>query len=139
LLLVVCTGCGRKAGFERFVPSEDTGRSALEAMLQAWQDGNPPGAITECTPVIQVVDTHRRPRQRLQRYEILGPVPADGQRRFAVRLVLDNPPEEQKARFVVVGLDPLWVFRLEDFDMLIHMEMPMAGPTSKEAVKVPAP
>jgi hypothetical protein len=131
LLLACVVGCGRKPGYERFVPSEDAGRSALEAVLKAWQAGEPPGAITDATPPVQTVDTHRRPGQRLRRYEVLGPVPAEGHRRFAVRLFLDNPPEEQKARFVVIGLDPLWVFRLEDYEKMIHWEMDMTEPTSR--------
>jgi hypothetical protein len=134
LLLVCASGCGSRPGYERFVPSEDAGRSALEVVLKAWQNGEPPGSIPDVTPAIHAVDTHRRLGQRLERYEVLGPVPADGHRRFAVRLFLDNPREEQKARFVVIGLDPLWVFRLEDYERMIHWEMPMPDSTSKETV-----
>jgi hypothetical protein len=138
LLLAWVAGCGGQRGFERFVPSEDAARATLETVLRAWQNGEPPGSIPDATPPIQIVDSKRRLGQRLERFEILGPVPAEGHRRFAVRLILDNPPEEQKARFVVIGLDPVWVFRLEDYERMIHWEMPMTEPTSRETVTTPA-
>jgi hypothetical protein len=139
LLLACVAGCGAKPGYQRYVPSEDAGQTALEAVLQAWQQGEPPGGLTDVTPAVQVVDTHRRPAQRLRRFEVLGPVPADGQRRYAVRLFLDNPPEEQKARFVVIGLDPLWVFRLEDYETMIHWEMAMPEATSRGTARATSP
>jgi hypothetical protein len=138
LVLACFAGCGGQRGAERYAPAEDTARTALEAVLNAWQNGDPPGSITDVTPAVQVVDTLRRPGQQLQRYEILGPVPAEGHRRFAVRLFLENPHEEQKARFVVIGLDPLWVFRLEDFERMVHWEMPMAEPTARGTAPTPA-
>jgi hypothetical protein len=135
LLLACVSGCGGPRGFERFMPSEEGARAALETVLKAWQNGEPPGGITHVTPAVQAVDTLRRPGQRLQRYDVLGPVPADGHRRFAVRLFLENPGEEQKARFVVIGREPLWVFRLEDYERMIHWEMPMSEPTSRETAR----
>ena len=50
---------------------------------------------------------------------------SDGPRVFTVKLTLVNPGEEVKARYVVMGLDPLWVIRNEDFEMLAHWDHPM--------------
>jgi hypothetical protein len=47
---------------------------------------------------------------------------------YVVGLKFDNPPAERRERFVVVGIDPLWVFRKEDYDKLAHWEHPMELP-----------
>jgi len=115
-----CAGCGNDNRFERYVPSEARARQALEAALTAWQRGEPPGRI-ELSPVaVEFVDTGRRAGQHLRDFTILGEVPGDASRCFAVRLQLDDPPEEKRMRFVVVGLEPLWVMRYEDFEILTH-------------------
>src|SRR5262245_59280802 len=133
LLLLACgAGCGGGRGHERFIPSEETARQALEAALTAWRQGQPPGRVEGASPAAPPGDSHRRTGQKLRRYQILGPVPGDGPRVFVVRLALENPAEEQKVRFVVLGLDPLWVFRQEDFDMLAHWEHAMPGGTGKD-------
>jgi hypothetical protein len=91
----------------------------------AWQNGQPAGRIAASSPVVEGVDTHRRPGQKLQSYAILGEVAGDSPRCFAVRLNLENPRQEQTARFVVIGLDPLWVLRHEDYEMMAHWDHPM--------------
>ena len=44
---------------------------------------------------------------------------------FTVKLECENPTGRRTARYVVVGIDPLWVFRQEDFDKMAHWEMDM--------------
>ena len=41
---------------------------------------------------------------------------------FVVKLRLEQPREEQTARFIVLGQDPLWVFREEDYEMAAHWD-----------------
>jgi hypothetical protein len=95
--------------------------------LAAWQQGAAPGRIESTSPAVQVADSYRKPGQTLRTYEILGQTAAEGPRCFAVRLTLENPIEERKARYVVLGLDPLWVLSYEDYEMLAHWEMNMKG------------
>jgi hypothetical protein len=136
-LLWLSIGCGAGKDSARYTPPEQSARDALEAVLRSWQSGEPAGMIETARPRVGVVDTHRRPGQRLARYEILGEVSAEGQRTFVVRLALEDPREEQKARYLVVGIDPLWVFRQEDYDMLIHWDC--ARPDEEEKAKGSAP
>jgi hypothetical protein len=124
-------GCGKSSGTERFVPAEAASRSALEAMLVAWRDGVPAGPVPNTKPEVFVTDAHRRPGQKLEAFEILGPVPGNAPRCFAVKVKLANPDAEERVRFVIVGIEPLWVFRQEDYDMLTHWEHPM--PPADEA------
>jgi hypothetical protein len=136
LLAAVLAGCGADKGFERYVPAPEDARRALETALTAWQDGKPAGPITDTTPGVAVADTTRRPGQTLRSFRVLGEVSGNGPRCFAVRLELDNPAETQTARYVVVGIDPLWVFRQEDYDRLAHWEHPMdEGDKGKSAAK----
>jgi hypothetical protein len=130
LLAVVLCGCflgcrDERSGFERFIPPEETACAALEATLAAWQKGDPLGTISADSYTIQVADSQRRAGQRLREYHILGETPADAPRCFAVRLKLENPAQEQTVRFVVLGLDPIWVMRHEDYMMTLHWDMKM--------------
>jgi hypothetical protein len=118
LALLCAAGCRSDGGYERYIPAEPDARQALATALRAWQDGQPTGQLDSAAPPVVVVDSLRRPRQTLRRYDILGEIPGDGPRQFAVRLVLDEPAEEKKVRYVVFGIRPLWVYRLEDYEML---------------------
>jgi hypothetical protein len=125
-VLIFAMGCAERADHSRYYPPEDKARTALEAGLIAWQQGSLANEVpgTKDTAVMWI-DNQRSPGQRLKAFEVLGLAPGDGPRVFTVRLVVENPKAEIKTRFVVVGLDPIWVFRQEDYDMLIHWDHPM--------------
>jgi hypothetical protein len=44
-----------------------------------------------------------------------------------VKLSLDHPAESVLATYVVFGRSPRWVYRLEDFNMIMHWDHPMGG------------
>jgi len=128
-------GCGTNAR-QRYIPPGETAQQALETALAEWQSGKtPPCLIKEGPPAIQMVDTHHPLDRKLIAFAVLGPTTGDADRCYAVRLTFDNPREEVRARFVVLGLDPLWVLRYEDYEMLSHWDHPMpaksAPPTEK--------
>jgi hypothetical protein len=134
VLLVGAAGCGRnhRRDAERYIPAPETARQALVTALDAWQADQPPGPIAAATPPVVLVDTHRKPNQRLQRYVVQGEVPGNGPRCFAVRLTFEDPPEEQKLRFVIFGIEPIWVYRQEDYDMITRWECAGAEETARE-------
>jgi hypothetical protein len=116
-------GKSAEESFARFKPSEEVAQSALEAALRSWQKGEPPGELAgPKSPAIILNDTFRQPGQTLAHFKILGEAPGDGPRCFAVRVSLRNPDEEQSLRFVVYGVDPVWVYRYEDYEMYMHWE-----------------
>lgn len=135
-LVGVClSGCssGDGTGRERFVPSVDAGRKALESVLDQWRAGQIPTYLNDCVPQVGIVDSSRRADRPLESYEILGEVPGqEGHRCFAVKLSFAEPASEERARYLVVGIDPLWVFRAEDFDLLTHWDHVMDPPPSEE-------
>jgi hypothetical protein len=117
-------GCSTRSA-QRYIPIEEAAERTLKTALTAWQNGQrPPSLVQTTTPAIHLVDTNLKPGQKLARFTVLGPTTGDAQRCYAVRLTLDDPPEEVRARFVVVGLDPLWVVRYEDFERMCHWAMP---------------
>ena len=121
--IAFAAGCGSgDRSFRRYVPQMETARHALDAALRSWKEGRPPGKVEGGPPEVFLVDNCRRPEQTLEGYSILGETPGEGPRCFAVRLLLQNPAEEQRVRFIVFGLDPLWVYRYEDYEMMIHWQ-----------------
>jgi hypothetical protein len=129
IVAAVCAllvGCDKPATPpDQFIPSSAIAHEALDATLRAWQSGAAPAPVDGGKRSVQVADTHRTPGQSLASYKILGETAVDGGRRFVVRLELENPTGAEKARYLVVGIDPLWVFRQEDYDMIAHWDHPM--------------
>lgn len=125
--LVVLVGCSdRAADPARFYPPPDRAQASLEAALTAWQQGAAPGPVPgTADPVVQLVDSFRPAGQRLHGFTILGAAPGDGPRVFTVRLQVDGSADGVRARYVVFGVDPVWVFRHEDYEMMSHWDHPM--------------
>lgn len=134
LLCAAFVGCKTRTA-DDYRPSEERCRQALSAALDAWKSGEPPGRI-EGTPAVQVGDTLRRSGQKLESYEILGETAGDQGRQFAVRVVFTNPAAEEKIDFILIGIDPIWVFRQEEYDMVTHWEHKM--PQADDAKEVNA-
>jgi hypothetical protein len=112
-------GCSKGGKVEDFTPPADGARKALEAALKHWQGGQKPGTVPGTTPAVEVVDSKWQGGQALKAFEIVGEEPAagTGPRVFKVRL---TPTQGQpvETRYHVVGIDPVWVYRDEDFQKL---------------------
>lgn len=125
LVLVSVAGCNRSTGYERYVPASALAEEALGLVLAAWKSGDDSAALrsTSSRVAIQVADSTRRPGQRLVAYQLLGEVSGEGPRSFRVRLKLENPSLEEEVLYYFVGIDPLWVFRQEDYDAVAHWDV----------------
>jgi hypothetical protein len=53
---------------------------------------------------------------KLAAFEILKVEDKPGPRWFSVKLTLKDAPQAQEVRYAVLGLDPLWVYREEDYN-----------------------
>ncbi len=113
-------GCGKKA--PDYTPSVESAEAAVRRGLDAWKEGQPSGEVPGTNPTICITDIGRKPGQTLESYQILGEIHGSTGRTIAVTLSLANPSEEVKARYIVVGIDPLLVFRQEDYDLLMHWD-----------------
>jgi hypothetical protein len=137
LVAAFLLGYGHAEPADRFIPAEDSARVALESALKAWQDGDSSGnlRLEVGPPAVQVTDSFRRAGQSLRNFDILGKTSTEGPYHFAVRLFLDHPTEEKTVRYVVVGVDPLWVMREDDFEMLARWQMYMPDRSSPKKAK----
>ena len=124
-------GCGTKT--PTYTPSLETAEDAVRRGLDRWKAGEPPGEVPGTRPLIHVTDGGRKPSQRLEGYQILGETRGASGRTIAVTLHLENPAEELKARYIVLGIDPLLVFRQEDFELLMHWDHHMPAPKATES------
>ena len=136
LLLAGWSWWGGEAGAVRseaeFIPADAVCEAALRQVFDAWVAGAAAGPVAGTAPVVHVTDSTRVKQRPLLAWEILGRVPGNAPGCYAVRLQLDQPREERRERYVVIGIDPLWVFRHEDYDLLMHWEHPME-PVSGES------
>lgn len=123
---------------QRYVPSPEQSETALRAIFDAWKEGRPPGMIEGTSPAVHITDTFRKPDEKLVNYHILGEVPSENPRCYAVDLRFE-PERVERTRFTVTGIDPLWVFRLEDAQLLAHWEHNMTPTESEEAATTETP
>jgi hypothetical protein len=127
-VVVFCSSCGTDTprDSKRPLPDAALGRRAVESSLGKWQDSPDHGTTSPSTsPSVVFVDQQRRPGQRLRAYAVLGESESETGRRFVVKLSLAEPDESILAAYYVFGQDPIWVYRSEDFDMIMHWEHPM--------------
>lgn len=112
-----CSGGGGRV--EDFTPAEGNARKAVEAALTHWQGGGQPGTIPNTKPAVEVTDGKWRGGQKLKTFEITGEEPpaGTGPRFFKVRL---TPPTGAavETKYAVFGIDPLLVYRDEDYQKL---------------------
>ena len=101
----------------------------MKTGMEAWLKGEPSGPLAGTQPLVQVVDSHRKRGLTLVRYEILGEVAGNAPRCFAVKAYVkapqDNAEKLLRLKYIVIGIDPLWVWGQFDYDMLAHWDHPM--------------
>lgn len=120
-------GCGGQPT-AKYIPTADKAHAVLTEVLEAWKAGTTEAAIATASGKVNIADTSRKPGQRLVAYDILGETPNEGgPRAFTVALTLANPDQNIKERYLVVGIDPPWVFRQTDYELLSHWDHPMPG------------
>lgn len=122
LLIAAAVGCSAGNKAEDFTPPTANARKALEAALTHWQGGGQPGAVPNTSPVVEVTDSKWKSGQKLKSFEITGDEPPAGvgPRFFTVKLI---PPTGAtvETKYAVLGIDPLLVYRDEDYQKLSGM------------------
>ncbi len=135
-------GCGKSddSALPLPVPDLEPSRAALGVALDAWKAGRRiAGPPIGANPAVGVVDTLQADRP-LRDYKILGALGTLPEARpFAVELHLDDPPEQITTRYMVLSKDPLWVFRQEDYELIIHWEHKMSPEDQESSPEPDAP
>jgi hypothetical protein len=108
------------------LPDARQARRALEESLEAWRLTPPHDRTVPAIRPVMFVDQQRQPGQRLREFAVLGETPGvKGCRRFVVKLSLEQPEQSILASYYVFGEGPVWVYRAEDLDMILHMDKSM--------------
>jgi len=120
-LAVWLAGCGGNSD-ESYVPGSSSAQEALQLALEAWKSGQPadPVGKSPSGATIRAIDMDWAAGRRLSAFEILQELPPAaeaGPRQFVVQLTLDGMPQPIEATYLVVGIDPLQVFRDKDYDL----------------------
>lgn len=117
LSAVGCTGGGK---VEDFTPSTTNARNALTTALTHWQGGGQPGTVPNTTaPIVEVTDSKWRAGQKITGFEITAEETPDktGPVFFTVKLTSSSGPPVV-AKYAVFGIDPLLIYRDEDYQKL---------------------
>jgi hypothetical protein len=130
LSLVLASGCGDPS--RAHAPGASQARKALDDALGAWKAGEKPDRLVTATPPVHAVDFQWQAGQALDDFQILADEPdaGDAARRFSVRLELKpakgakpaDPKVATTTHFVVLGRDPVWIYREEDYTRLLNMD-----------------
>jgi hypothetical protein len=120
-LAVWLAGCGGNSD-ESYVPQSESAKEALQMALDAWKAGQPadPVGALPSGATIRAIDMDWAAGSRLAAYEIVQELPQSaepGPRRFTVKLTLDGSAQPVEVTYLVVGIDPLQVFRDKDYDL----------------------
>ncbi len=132
-LLATIAGCergDREAHTPAFVPSWAEARQSLDSSLSVWRDAPPPLPASFDIPGVQFVDGQRKPNQRLLSFQVLSQTDIENARQFTVRLNLEGEESSQLVKYNLVGRNPVWVFRLDDYEKFAHWEHDMSEPVS---------
>ncbi|HVJ82388.1 MAG TPA: hypothetical protein VNC50_15070, partial [Planctomycetia bacterium] len=103
-------GCGGADPAQRFVPADELARAAIHEALASWKDGRAPDKAGADGPPVKVADAAQKTLPRPTGFKIIGEVAGPRPRTYAVRLQFAEAPTERTVKYLVVGVDPLWVF-----------------------------
>lgn len=113
VLWLVSAGCD--SGESRYLPAEEAARVALEAALSSWKSGAKQATIVTGPVPVDTFDARWRDGKVLESFEILGYELVESRPTFRVKVGLKGEAVVEDT-FVIVGNNPLLVFRRQDFD-----------------------
>lgn len=125
LIAACAAGCSSHPESPRYLPGWPESRAALVAALTDWRENPPPYAPSRELRGIVFADKQRKPDDRLRSFAVLGETEVENARQFTVRLEIQGDEAPRLVRYNVLGREPIWVFRLEDYEMISHWEHPM--------------
>ena len=115
LLVLSLMGCGR-GGHEKFIPSIESAREALQETLLAWKSGQPYKEIDIFDPKIQPVESRWQQGKQLLDFEIVEELEKTGTKQFRVKLTFADAKAPEETTYIVLGKDPLYVYWITDYE-----------------------
>jgi hypothetical protein len=109
----------------------DTAQAALEAALGAWREGRAPNALMNTQPPILVADSEWTGGRKLTEYRIVREDPSPSDRRFTVALRYEGTDSDSEVPYIVIGTDPVSVFREDDYQRALNMDNNPSAPPGR--------
>ncbi len=106
-------GCGGDPT-AKYIPNSEVAKTSLQTALTAWQSGAAYGPIETSKPAINVFDIRWQEGQKLESFAITESLSGREQPSFNVKIKLAKQPEQTNL-YLVVGIDPLLIFRDVDY------------------------
>ncbi len=106
------SGCGGNSP-QQYETNSTIAKSTIEKALSAWKSGGRVETIAG-KPAINMFDARWQNGAKLESFEVLDEVLGNEHRQYKVRIKLENEPSEVD-EYLVVGIDPLLVFRDVDY------------------------
>src|SRR3954447_16569838 len=119
LIATALAGCW---GGSAPLASADAARRALQESLDAWKAGRPASSLLAEKPSIEAVDFEWKAGRVLTDYTLGDEAPGQGTRTFSATLTLKGGPAPKAVRYMVLGLDPVRIYRDEDFNRAMNMD-----------------
>jgi hypothetical protein len=112
--ILVTLGCGPSE--TRYIPAADSARASLEAALTAWKNGAPHEPVKSRETSITMFDSRWQSKAKLESFEITEELPPNPHRAFRVKMRLARQKADEETTYLVIGIDPLLVYRSEDYE-----------------------
>ena len=110
---LVVAGCGGRSESE-YVPTAMGAKDAVQKALEAWKGAKPYGTVSDAKPQIQVFDARWQQGKTLESFTVGEPLAGENPPKVPVIMKL-NGESEETVHYLVVGIDPLNVFREADY------------------------
>jgi hypothetical protein len=114
IITTVVLGCSQRSDESKYYPGVTTSRQSLDQALNAWLSNEDRSTEVSGKPAVRIVDPARQAGQKLARYEVVTESTGTNPSQFTVRLHLE-PGGATEVNYVVVGNDPIWVFREDEY------------------------
>ena len=129
LATLALAGCG--GGGAPLAPM-DVARRALLTSLEAWKAGKPPRSLADQKPVIETIDFEWKAGKILSDFALGDEAPGEGVQVVSATLTIKGEPRPKVAKYMILGLDPVRIFRDEDYNRAMNMDN---APTPTEKIR----
>jgi hypothetical protein len=108
-------GCNKNPE-SRYIPSGATARESVEAALNAWKNGEPPGSIKLGEKPVNIVDSRWQRGTKLESFQVTEELAPNPHPSYKVKLQFAKETASSETTYLVIGLDPLLIYRSEDYE-----------------------
>jgi hypothetical protein len=120
-VMVAISGC-LGGGGSAPLPSTATAREALQKSLDTWKAGKPSSSLVGEKPSIDAVDFEWKAGKVLTDFAIGEESPGQGTQTLSATLTIKGVEAPRKVQYMVLGLDPVRIYRDEDFHRALNMD-----------------